>query len=124
MIKFLLGLPFSYRQNRLARGRPRIDKAEFISRVIAQGGDDRAAEAVWDVLVADWTSEGFSPYPEDSLGRVFGVAEEELDEDLVSRTLKDLDLPLPDREFTKQFGVIDTPLRVAQFVSECRRRPS
>ena len=124
MIRFLLGLPFSFRQTRLANSRPRIDKAEFVLRVVSQGGDRRGAEILWDALVSNWANKGFSPYPEDSLGRVFGIADEELDDDLISHTLNSLELPLPNREFTKRFGEIDTPLRIAQLVSECRQRPS
>jgi len=121
MIRFLFGLPFSYRQKKLAASRPPIDKEQFVSRILAEGGDERAAAMVWDALVADWVIEGFTPYPEDSLGRVYGIAEEELDDDLIARTLKELGLPIPDRDFVKRFGMIDSPRRVAQFVSECRR---
>jgi hypothetical protein len=121
MFRFMLGLPFSYRQKKLARDRPQIDKATFVARISAQGGDERAAGLVWNALLANRMAEGFTPYPEDSLGRVYGIADEELDEDLIARTLKELSVPLPDLAFVKALGEIDTPLRVAQFVKECRR---
>jgi len=124
MISFLLGLPFSYRQKKLAGERGRIDKPEFVSRIVAGGGDERAGEILWDALVSGCVSEGFTPYPDDSLGRVYGVAEEDLDEDLILRTLRELHIPIPDRDFVQSFGVIDSPLRVAQFVAECRKRGS
>jgi hypothetical protein len=121
MIKFLFGLPFSYRQRKLAASRPPIGKEEFVSMVSTEDADRQAVERIWEALVADRVDEGFAPYPDDSLGHVYGIAEEELDEDLIARVLKDLDIPIPDRDFTKRFGVIDSPRRVAQFISECRR---
>lgn len=121
MIKFLCGLPFSYRQKKLAASRSPIDKAQFVSRILAEGGDEQAAEMVWDALLADRVVESLTPYPDDSLGHVYGIAEEELDEDLIARILKELNLPMPDRNLVDRFGVIDSPRRVAQFVSECRQ---
>jgi hypothetical protein len=124
MIRVLWGLPFSYRQRKLARGRDRIDKLEFIRRILAGGGDEQAGALLWDVLVSDWVVEGFTPYPEDSLGGVYGLAEEDLDEDLILRILREERIPVPGRHFVQSFGVIDSPLRLAQFVSECRKRGS
>ncbi len=37
MIRFLLGLPFSYRQKRLAARRAPIDKEQSVSRISAEG---------------------------------------------------------------------------------------
>ncbi|TAK52189.1 MAG: hypothetical protein EPO25_14295 [Gammaproteobacteria bacterium] len=122
MIQFLLGLPFSYRQKKLTAGRPSIGQEQFVSMISTDSADRSTAEKIWDALVACRIDNNFAPYPDDSLGRVYGIAEEELDQDLIARILKDLDLPIPDRDFTERFGVIDSPRRVAKFVSEWRQR--
>jgi hypothetical protein len=121
MLRFLFALPFSYRQKKLTASRSPIDKEQFVSRISAAGGDERAAAIVWDTLLAGWVIEGFTPYPDDSLRRVYGVADEELDDDLIARTLEELHLPIPDRDVVERFGIIDSPCRVAQLVSECRQ---
>lgn len=124
MFRFILGLPFSYRQKRLAAMRPMIDKEQFISMITTDSADRHAAGKIWDALVADRVDENFAPYPDDSLGRVYGIAEEELDKDLIARLLKELNIPIPDRDFTKRFGIVDSPRRVADFVGACRRKAS
>jgi hypothetical protein len=97
-----------------------MDRPQFVAEIVANGGDERAAGFVWDALAAEWTVEDFTPYPTDSLGRVFGIAEEELDEDLIVRILSEQGLPLPPAEVIQRFGEIDSPERVAQFVRVCR----
>lgn len=39
MIRFLLGLPFSYRQKKVAASRASIDRKVFVSRVSEEGGE-------------------------------------------------------------------------------------
>lgn len=124
MIRFIFGLPFSLRQKRLAATRPHIDKEQFISLMTKEGADQQVAGKIWDALVADRIDENFAPYPDDSLGRIYGIAEEELDQDLIARILKELNIPIPDYDFTHRFGVVDSPRRVAEFIGECRRRAS
>lgn len=124
MFRFILGLPFSLRQKRLAAARPKIDKEQFISLITKEGADKKTAGTIWEVLIADRIDENFAPYPDDSLGRVYGIAEEELDQDLIVRVLKELNIPIPDHDYTQRFGVIDSPRRVAEFVDDCRRRAS
>ena len=122
MIRFPLGLPFSYRQRTLAASRPPMSKDKFISSIVAEGGDGLAADKIWNALASARVIDEFTPYPGDSLGRVYGIAEEELDQDLIARVFMDLELASPDREVTNQFGVIDSPQGVALFVSRCQQR--
>lgn len=80
-----------------------------------------AAVALWNRL-RDWTYvSDFTPYPTDSLGSVFGMAEEELDEDLVLAILQELNVPVPSKELVAEFGTADTPARVALLVALCRK---
>jgi hypothetical protein len=119
-IQKLLMLPITLRQRRLARARQRLTASEFVQRIVDQGGDEAAAVILWNHL-EDWcVADGFTPHPSDNLGWVFGLGAEELDEDLILRMLEDLHVPIPTWEFLEEFGVIDTPLRVAQLVARCR----
>jgi hypothetical protein len=119
-IRTLLGLPFSDRQKRRGRQRKPLDEAEFVREIMVGGGDRAAAILVWKKL-QDWVcAENFTPYPSDNLENVFGIAEEELDEDLILSILQELSVPPPSDEALSVFGRIDTPLRVAQLVARCR----
>jgi len=72
----------------------------------------------------DWTySDAFTPYPADDLQNVFGIAEEELDEELILGILLELNVPLPSEESRQSIGPVQTPLQVASFVARCRRSP-
>jgi hypothetical protein len=93
-----------------------------VRQIIDQGGDPDAAIAVWSRL-RDWRyDENFTPYPKDSLGSVYGIAEEEKDEDLILSILKELDVPIPSQEAINDFGEVETPLQIARFVAFCRKR--
>src|SRR5688572_16990107 len=82
-IQRLLGIPFTWRQRRLLDTRAPLDEAAFVDQVVAGGGDRAAAASLWARL-RDWIYvEGFTPYPCDDLEHVYGIAEEELDEELV-----------------------------------------
>lgn len=117
----LLALPISLRQLRLARSRQALCEVEFVQQIADCGGDIDAAKILWREL-KDWTCvDGFTAYPGDSLGSVFGMAEEELDEDLVLGILNELNIAIPSQEFVSAFGVVDTPLQVATFVARCRQ---
>ena len=119
-IKYLLGLPFSHRQSRLAQARRPLTETEFVQQITDQAGDRDAAVAVWKRL-KDWGyQESFTPYPTDSLGSVFGIAEEEKDEDLILSILKELDIPVPSQQTIESFGAVQSPLQVAKFVAFCR----
>jgi hypothetical protein len=121
IVERLFGVPFSWRQRRLARFRSPLTESDFVKSITEFGGDRMAAVVLWRRL-KDWTSvRDFTPYPGDSLGFVFGIAEEELDEDLILDVLKELAVPIPTQAQLSAFGPIDTPLRIAQLVAFCRR---
>jgi hypothetical protein len=98
-----------------------LTESEFVQRILEQGGDHMAAVAVWGRLREWCFVEGFTPYPGDSLAWVFGIAEEELDEDLILGILTELNLQPPNEQLLKDFGPVDTPLRVALLVGLTRR---
>ena len=115
--------PWTMRQRRLASSRPRLSKREFVAATVASGGDLYAAEWIWQHLHDEWGWEkGFSPYPDDTLERIFGLAEEERDVDILTTLLNRLSLPLPTTEVLQEFGRIDTPAQIAQLIAEMRCR--
>lgn len=120
-IQFLLSMPFSLRQRKLQRKRQSVDRSEFVAIVERQGGDREAAGWIWDRLRADCSIDDFSPRPADEFGWVFGVRDEDLDEDFVLGVFKDAQLRPPTTAEAAQFGPIDTPLRLAQFVANSRK---
>jgi len=125
LLQKLFLLQFWLRQRRLSVERPVISRDGFVEQVVAAGGDASAAALIWTFLQEWLVADGFSAYPEDDLDRVFGIAEEELEVDLVCGTLKQLGLPLPNQatidEFIATFEHINSPLRVAQLVARMRR---
>ena len=93
-----------------------------MQHIVDQGGDAAAAAFVWNTLQDFVVVPSFTPHPTDSLEAVFGIAEEELDEDMILTLLADLGISIPDQEDVSSFGVIDTPLQVALFIARCRER--
>lgn len=116
----IFGLPFSLRQWKLARSRPSLSREEFVGRVKQGGGDEVAAGYVFDALKEWIYPNNFTPYPSDSLQRVYGITEEELDEDMILRMFRAFGIPVPDKQTIDKFGEVDTPTRIAQLVSMAR----
>lgn len=120
IIEKVFGVPFSWRQRRLARNRTALNREQFVERITREGGDRAAAGALWTRL-KDWTySDDFTPYPSDDLQAVYGIAEEELDEDLILALLRELNVDPPNPEFLRDFGAVRTPFQVALLVARCR----
>ncbi|MBU0832079.1 MAG: hypothetical protein KKH33_06815 [Alphaproteobacteria bacterium] len=119
-VQSILALPFSSRQKQLSKARPPLDEDEFAKQILDAGGDPEAAFIVYRKLT-EWTYvKGFTPYPEDDLGKVYGIAEEELDEDMILDILNSLGVPPPSKERMVAFGAVKTPLQIAQLVSLAR----
>ena len=120
IIQSILALPFSKRQKRLLARRSALSMSDFIRQICAAGGDKEAAEIIYAKLQDCIYVDGFTPYPNDSLGSIFGIAEEELDEDIILDILNQLNLALPSPDLVASFGPIDTPAGVAKLVSVTR----
>ena len=120
LVQKVLAFPLSGRQSTLSKNRSPLSKFDFIDSIIQSGGDQEAAEMVHSKL-QDWIYyEGFTAYPDDSLSSVFGIAEEELDEDLILDIFMKLSLSTPSQQEVTTFGPIDTPTGVAQLVALAR----
>lgn len=122
LLQAILALPFSWRQRQLAAKRPPMKEGEFIDRILAVGGDAEAARFVRNELL-DWVYvPNFTPYPDDSLSRLFGIAEEELDEDLIQQMFKSLAVALPPAGMFRHVGTLDTPSQLAKLVNAARQQ--
>ena len=120
LVQFILALPISLRQKNLAKVRPPMNETEFVAEVIKMGGDEEAALLIHREL-CDWVcAKGFTPYPDDNLLRIYGMADEELDEDLILDMLERFGLPIPDQELIDDFGAMDTPTDVARLIKVMR----
>ena len=60
--------------------------------------------------------DGFSPYPSDRLLKVYGLAEEDLDVDVIMDILKRLNCRAPDQATVNAIGAINTPADIVRFV--------
>lgn len=119
-IQSVLALPFSGRQKQLGKARPPLGEDEFAKQISDAGGDREAAFIVYRKL-SEWTYvKGFTPYPVDDLGKIYGIAEEELDEDMILDVLNSLGVPPPSKERVAAFGAVKTPLQITQLVSLAR----
>ena len=120
LVQKVLAFPFSARQSKLSKNRSPLSKSDFVDSITQSGGDQETAEIVHSKL-QDWIyHEGFTPYPDDSLASVFGIAEEELDEDLILDIFMKLSLSTPSQKEVMTFGPIDTPTGVARLVALAR----
>ena len=118
-LKFYLGLPYTARQRSLCRSRAPMDKPAFVAGISAVGGDEDAAAFVWDNLSQYVFHGGFTVYPEDSLYRMFGIANEEVDEDIVLAYLEKSGLSVPIAQQLAA-GEVDSALEICRFISKVR----
>lgn len=116
----ILAMPFSLRQKRLAKEREPLSESDFVARTVDAGGDQEAALLIHEKLQGWLYAEGFTPYPEDDLERVYGIAEEELDEDLILDILKQIGVQPPGKDLVKAFGEVRTPIDAARLIKAAR----
>jgi hypothetical protein len=99
-----------------------MSKERFIEEIVSAAGDHRAAASVWDTIVEFGFDASYSPYPDDALHHTFGIAEEELEEDLIIRTCHQVGRQIPTQAIVDEVGRIDTLRQVVQLVSRCPQR--
>ena len=124
-LKVLFELPLALRQRRLASGRVPMTKEQFVRETATTELGELAAALVWDKLSVLKAHGDFSPYPSDSLLNVFGLAEEDLDVDIIMDILKRLNCAVPNQATVDAIGAINTPADVVRFVeTSCSRSAS
>jgi hypothetical protein len=93
-LNYLLQLPFSARQKRLANDRPPITLNEFTEAISTSELGRDAARLLWEELNAVKVVSEFSPYPDDNILTIYGLAEEDLDEDTILRIAEKLGIDI------------------------------
>ena len=120
LVQKILALPFTLRQQRLAKYRPPMGESEFVKQIGVKGGDEEAAILIRNYLL-DWIyTDGFTPYPDDNLGHIYGIAEEELDEDLILMIFRRVGVEPSRFEAIGQHWIDATPLQVALLIKQAR----
>ena len=118
-LKSFLEMPFSGRQRKLASTRPQTSKANFIEGAAATDLGRIAAASLWDRLNEIKVVQEFSPSPEDDLFKVYGLAEEDLDEDVVLSLIEEVGVTVPTKERLDRFGVVKTPRDIVRLIEAC-----
>jgi len=116
IIKKILEQPFLGRQERLAAGRLTMSKTDFVNNLASSEIGRRAALLLWDKLQDEKCSKDFYPHPDDNLANVFGLAEEDLDEDIILYIFRSLDITPPDSKVMMAFGPIETPRDIVRLI--------
>jgi hypothetical protein len=116
MIQRILDWPFRGRQQRAMKAREGYSKDDFREHLSNAGGDTEVIEEVWTIL-KDHAIDGFKPKPEDNLQYIYGLAEEDLDEDVILRLLQAYSCRIPSESELASMKPVDTVQDLVLFVS-------
>lgn len=98
------------------KARESYTKNNFQEQLSDAGGDSEVIEEVWAILT-DHAIDGFKPKPEDNLQYIFGLAEEDLDEDVVLKLLETCSCRIPNKSELASMKPVDTVKDLVMFVS-------
>lgn len=116
LVQRILDWPFRGRQLRVMKARESYTKNKFQEQLCDAGGDSEVIEEVWAILT-EHAIDGFKPKPEDNLQYIFGLAEEDLDEDVVLKLLKRYSCRIPNKSELASMKPVDTVKDLVMFVS-------
>jgi len=71
---------------------------------------------LWGKLAETIICDQFTPYPDDDLLKAFGLAEEDLDEDVILEIVKATGSVVPDRDMLAKFGPVNTPADIIRLI--------
>lgn len=117
-LKLILGRPLLVRQRDLASGRSPMTKEHFIEAVSSTDLGEAAANFLWEKLSELVVYDGFTPHPDDDLLKVYGLAEEDLDEDVILEIIRVTASNVPDQEALAQFGPVNTPSDIIRLIEK------
>ena len=120
-IKFLLEWPLSARQLGLASSRQPIIRERFVAELASTETGKAAADLLWDKLNDAKVCDEFVPYPDDDLLWTYGLADEDLDDDIILAILVAVTANIPDEPFLKRFGPVDTPRDIIRLIEASDR---
>ncbi|HEX8258479.1 MAG TPA: hypothetical protein VF589_12685 [Allosphingosinicella sp.] len=121
MLSWLLQLPFSRRQRIAMKLRGEVSLESFLNDISESPFEREVALSLWHHLRSQSVEPDFKPSPGDSLIHIYGIAEEELDEDLILSLLSKHGIPIPDPESITSFGPVSTPRDVVRFLAHLKR---
>lgn len=129
MITFadILQFPIRGRQRRAREQREDITREEFVAALAQDDFEARAADLLWDKLVEAAMIKDFRPLPDDHFLRLYGLTEEDLDEDIILEILVALGISVPPPELAREAGPIETPrdlLRLVRLAQNKRLGPA
>lgn len=117
----ILQWPFRSRQQRLMADRVLYTRSEFAQFFLERDVPRPIVDETWNALVEAAVIPGFRPKPEDELLATFGLADEDLDEDVVLRILERCGcrIPTPDevmhsRPFKTVADLVEFATRMSQ----------
>lgn len=116
VLDFVVQLPFSWRQSRARALRENMTQEKFSAALASDDVEERAARLLWDKLIEAAVVEDFRPGADDDFLRIYGLADEDLDEDIILAILVDLGFEVPEPSLIEQVGAIKTPREFIQLV--------
>src|SRR5712671_7945474 len=116
LMQRVFGWPFRGRQLRAMASRYSYSRDDFRKYFAATGAASNVIDAVWETLIDHAVIE-FKPMPEDNLQYIFGLADEDLDIDVVLQLLKNCGCRIPKPDEIEKMGSIDTVEDLVRFVS-------
>lgn len=119
-LDFIFQLPFSWRQRRAMETRTAITRDAFVNAAARTPFEAEVAAEVWQRLRHEAVTDDFRPLPSDNLGELYGIAEEELDEDLILSLISQFGVRVPHQNVIDAFGPVETAEDVVRFISYLR----
>lgn len=116
MVQRILDWPFRGRQLRAMEARQSYTKSNFQEHLSNAGGDSEVIDEVWTILTGH-AIDGFKLKPEDNLQYIFGLAEEDLDEDVILKLLEKYNCRIPNESELASMRPVDTVQDLVMFVS-------
>jgi len=115
----LIGWPHQSRQALLMKARQSYEVEQFVSSFRNVGSDEDIAKDVWSMLSSCAEISDFKPMPEDDLDHVFGLMEEDLDEDILHVLLIKHNCRVPNETEMEGFDIV-TVGDIVRFITVCK----
>jgi len=93
-----------------------MSKGQFLDAVASSDLGRAAADMLWEKLLEVRADDQFCPYPDDDLLQVFGLAEEDLDEDVILEIITLTGSAVPSRDMLAKFGPVNTPADIIKLI--------
>ena len=107
------------------QSRHSVSRDEFVDFFTSKGVSSEIAEEVRKIMLEWCDVDGFTPHPADNLGQVYGLGEEDLDEDIILSLLKKFDCYIPTiAEIESQKLDINTVAGIVEFVDMMKKKDS